>query len=302
MRKCIITAIFLMFFSAYYLHLAAAQELRIYNDGVIDYVPGEARFVLTADDAHSSLDVIQYSVDGSSLEVYKEPFSINEEGRHIIVYRAVDRVGNISTEKIYSVIVDKTPPEGLASIHGPLFMTEEGLYVTRDSMIVLWAEDALSGVDAIYVSLDDGDYVEYTSPVAITEEGFHTAKTYAVDNVGNRTEEFSVSGYVDSTPPEVAITPKEDFIIAGGERYTNRNNEFTVTADDRGAGVRAIYISLDDSEYYGYPGPFRVQIPGLHTLRAKASDNLGNESDPVELTFYIDIIPPTTTMGVSFAE
>ncbi|MGQ9616577.1 MAG: OmpL47-type beta-barrel domain-containing protein [Spirochaetota bacterium] len=302
MRKCIITTVFLLFFSAYYMHLASGQEFRIYNDGVIDYVPGEARFVLSADDAHSSLDIIQYSVDGSPLEVYKEAFSINEEGRHIVVYRAVDRAGNISPEKIYSVIVDKSPPEGLASIHGPLFMIEDNLYVRKDSMIVLWAEDALSGVDAIYVSLDDGEYVEYTSPVAITEEGFHTAKTYAIDNVGNRTQEFSVSGYVDSTPPEVAITAEEDFIVAGGEVYTNRNNEFTVSADDRGAGVKAIYISLDGSDYYNYPGPFKVQIPGLHNLRAKASDNLGNESDPVELSFYIDIIPPSTTMGVSFAE
>ncbi len=276
--------------------------MRIYNDGVIDYVPQEARFVLTAEDAESSLDVIQYSIDGSPLEVYTKPLSITGEGRHVIVYRAVDRTGNISSEKIYPVVVDASPPDAFASIDGPFYMDGGNVFITRNSAILVWAEDTLSGVEAIYVSLDEGEYVEFTAPVLIPDEGFHTAKTYAVDNVGNRTDVFSVAGYVDSTPPEVAITTRDDLILAGGERYTNKNNDFTVSADDSIAGVRAIYVSLDGSEYYTYPGPFKVQAAGFHTLKAKAVDNLGNESGPVELTFYIDIIPPATTMGVSFAE
>lgn len=281
------------------LQIMVGQEMRIYNDGIIDYVPLTASFVLSADDYESSLKEIQYSVDGSALQVYDGPIKLNTEGRHIIVYRAVDRTGNISNEEIYSVIVDGTPPDGLASVVGPVFMKDGTIYITTNSTVVLWAEDNLSGVDKIFVSLDGSGYIAYTEPMAIGEEGYHSASAYAVDNVGNRTPEFAVEGYVDSTPPEVHITPEGNFVVVNGQNYANRSYEYKVSAYDEMSGVQSILVSLDGSEYVAYAGPFMVQQPGKHTLRAKAMDNLGNESIPEELTFYTDVTPPEASMGAS---
>jgi hypothetical protein len=278
------------------------QEKRIYNDGVIDYVPLSASVVLEAWDSESLLDTIQYSIDGSPLREYEEPLTFSTEGRHIIVYRALDSTGNISNERIYSVVVDGTPPDGLVSVDGPVYKKGGKFYLTQESIIVIWTEDNLSGVDSVWVKIDDGDYVAYENPVAISEEGFHSAVTYAVDNVGNRSKDFEVSGYVDNTPPEVNILNKNPFTRMDNDNFTNRDNEYSVVATDEISGIRNIFISLDGSDWVIYSNPFKVQGSGFHSLRAKASDNLGNESEPVEIIFNVDVVPPNTTLGTSIGE
>jgi hypothetical protein len=301
MKKRLVVLMMVMFllFSAY---LSLCEEKRIYNDGVIDYVPLTASFVLEGWDSESSLQKIQYSIDGAPLDEYTEPLSMSTEGRHIIVYRAVDTTGNISNERVYSVVVDGTPPEGLVSADGPVYRREGDFFLTTETAVVIWAEDTLSGVDTIWVGLDDGEYMAYTGPVVIGKEGYHTARTFAVDNVGNRSKTYKVSGYVDSTPPEVEIVRKVPFVDVNDENYTNRSNEYSVIATDEISGVREIWISLDNSKWVRYTGPFTVQIPGMHSLRARASDNLGNVSEPAEVTFYVDIVPPETTLGTSLEE
>lgn len=295
-------AILLLIFVLGAVPVLFGEDMRIYNDGEIDYVPLQASFVLSAEDDESTLKEIRYSINGSGIEVYREPITLTEEGRQLIVYWAIDKTDNVSSEKLYSVIVDATPPDGFVSVLGPAFTEGDALYITSQSEIVVWAEDELAGVDAVYVSLDDSSFMRYTGPVAITEEGYHEASAYAVDNVGNATEVFSVSGYVDSTPPAVTVTARKAFVEVGGKNYTNRDNAYSVTAEDELVGVREILVSLDGSDYAVYSAPFRVQIRGEHTISAIAVDLLGNESSPVDLRFYVDVTPPSTSMGVSLEE
>jgi len=301
MKKGLLAAVFLIFMLGT-LNLLNATDMRIYNDGEIDYVPLKASFALGAEDMESTVKEIRYSINGSSIEVYDEPITFDTEGRQVIVYWAIDMIGNVSGEKIYSVIVDATPPEGFVSVMGPAFMGSDTVYLTGESTVVIWAEDELSGVDAIYVSLDNGGFVPYTEPVSIMEEGYHTASAYAVDNVGNRTEEFSIDGYVDNTPPNVTISVRNSFVEVAGKKFTNAGNIYTVSAEDEYVGIREILVSLDGSEFVTYTAPFRVQIPGAHTVQAKAVDRLGNESAPAELSFFVDITPPKASMGVSLEE
>jgi hypothetical protein len=61
-------------------------------------------------------------------------------------------------------------------------------------------------------------------------------------------------------------------------------------------------VSFDGSEFVTYSGAFKVQIPGYHTIRAKAVDLLGNESNPTELSFHVDVKPPEAKMGVTLEE
>jgi hypothetical protein len=298
MKKGLFTLMLILFLMSS-IYMLFAQEKRIYNDGNIDYAPLSASFALSAEDFESTLKEIQYSLDGSAIQVYRGPINFSDEGRHVIGYRAVDLTGNISTEKIYSVVIDGTPPDGIATVEGPVYMGGDTVYITKESSIFLWAEDNLSGVESIYVKLDNGPYMAYTGPVAITEEGPHTAQTYAVDNVGNKTLEFTVEGYVDSTPPTIRITPQEAFVVVGGKNYTNKHNEFFVSAKDEISGVQQILVSFDGSDYVTYTTPFKVQVAGFHTVRSKAIDNLGNASAPLELSFYVDMVPPESKLGAS---
>jgi hypothetical protein len=302
MRKCFFTVILLLFLLSGLsngVNLLYAQQKRIYNDGVIDYVPLSASFVLSAEDLESTLDVIQYSVDGGSVSIYTEPIRFNTEGRHFIAWRAIDKTGNVSEERIKPVIVDGTPPDGIASVDGPAYIGDDGLFITTNTAVILWAEDDLSGVDNIYVKFDDGKFFPYMEPLVITEEGFHTAEAYAVDNVGNSTPIYVVQGYVDSTGPRVSINTKKKFVVVGNKNYTSKDNEYTVLARDEISGTEDILVSLDGSSFVSYSGPFKIQKPGLHTLRVKAVDNLGNESSIVRTSFYVDVVPPKTTLGTT---
>jgi hypothetical protein len=298
MKKLLLTTLLLVFLVSG-VQLMYGQQKRIYNDGVIDYVPLTASFVLSAEDYESTLQEIQFSMDAQAPEIYSGPISFDTEGRHFIAYRAVDKTGNITNEKIYSVVVDGSPPDGLASVDGPVFLRDEDVYMTTESTIVLWAEDTYSGVDAIYVKLDNGPYISYSEPVRVTEEGFHTAETYAVDNVGNVTPTFLVQGWVDSTPPMVQIVPENPFVVVSNRNYTDKNNEFTIRAYDEIAGVERIDVSLDGSDYFTFTDAFKVQIPGNHTLSAKAVDNLGNESSVASINFFVDVVPPESTLDTS---
>ena len=297
MKKFLILVVAIVFMVFMFLPYLYAQEPRIYNDGSIDFAPITASFLLSAQDTESDIEKIQYSVDGSDFSTYQSPISFNTEGRHIIVYRAIDKAGNISSEKIYSVVIDATAPDGAISVKGPVYIVGNNVYITSDTQIVLWAEDKLSGVDSVYVKIDNAEYMPYSGPVTISEEGEHTASSYAIDNVGNKTEVYSLVGYVDNSGPDVTINHSEDFVVVNDTNYTNKNNEFSIASSDNLSGVKSIEVSVDGSPYIEYTSPFKIQDAGNHTIEAKAVDNLGNESEPVSIDFYVDVKPPETTIG-----
>ena len=276
-----------------------AQQRRVYNDGEIDYVPDSAKIRLYAEDMESSLDYIQYTVNKGDLKRYNGAITLTDEGRYVIAYRAFDMLGNISKEKIYSCVVDATPPYFSGSASGPAFLEDGVAYLTSDTVLALWAEDELSGVSAVYVNLDGQGFTEYTGPSTVPGEGKHTARAYAEDNVGNRTRTYSGTAYIDDTPPEVEIIPEDDFVVLQGDNFTRPTNSYSVDAFDNIAGVREITVSIDGSGEFVYSEPFAVQGTGWHTVSARASDYLGNTSDPVRLRFYVDTKTPSTDLEIT---
>jgi len=279
--------------------IVGAQEMRVYNDGKIDYVPNNVKIRLFAEDMGSSLKYIEYSLDGSRIQKYEGPIQLSNEGRHVIAYRAVDQLGNISTEKVYSCIVDDTPPYFTASANGPAFIENGMAYGTGNTSIVLWAEDELVGVSAIFVSVDDTGFRQYTGPGFIEEEGRHVGKAYAVDKVGNRTKTYAVEGYIDNSPPTVRIIAEDSFVELQGSKYATANNKYSVKAYDNVSGVKEAMVSIDRGEFFSYTEPFTVQAEGFHTIRAKAVDYLNNESKAVELGFYIDVDTPEASLEIT---
>jgi hypothetical protein len=279
--------------------IAIAQEKRMYNDGEIDYVPMSAKINLIAEDSESSIKNIEYSVNGQPIKRYSGPISFTEEGRHFVAYRAIDNAGNISQEKIYSCIVDDTPPYLSATASGPAYMAGDVAYITDNTSIILRSEDELSGVQAIYIGLNDSGYWRFTGSAAVEKEGKHTGKAYAVDNVGNKTSVYRMEAYVDNTPPTVTIEPKYDFANLQGSIYTSTKNQYTVTAEDAISGVKEIKVSIDRGEYFTYTEPIKIQDTGYHSIRAKAVDYLNNESNATELTFFIDAKTPQADVEIS---
>ena len=155
------------------------------------------------------------------------------------------------------------------------------------------------GVKATYYKIDSGDFEVYTSPF-ILPEGTHIVYFYSEDICDNKESVKSKTLTFDTTPPKVTITsPEEGKLYIFGTPHMNRIFSSTticigkvpvaVTADDHGGtGVNKVLFSYNDESGWDNTAPyedvFRGRVFGNLTISVTAIDNLGHESDPVEMT------------------
>lgn len=80
-----------------------------------------------------------------------------------------------------------------------------------------------------------------------------------------------------------AATDEEPPVVALHVDTASDTTIVTVSAQDAGSGVKAIYYSLDGQRYRQYSEPIRIGSPTVRAVYAFADDNLANRSAPVEL-------------------
>lgn len=284
MKEIITSALLLGFVAA----LLPAQEWRIYTEESTAYAPPEAQFVLTPQETSEELSHLEFRIGEGEYQRYEEPIRIEAEGPHRIVYRAVATDGTPSQESVYEVVIDATPPQLSARAVGEALVEDDGsAFITTETAIVLEAEDEISGVWDIFVSFDNSEFTRYTGPIYFEEEGEFVGYAYVLDNVGNRSETFQATARIDETPPSVSLVPRQPFRTFGGERYSEAGNEILLRANDRMSGVDLIEVSLNGSPFRPYEGPITLNETGFYSVRGRATDRVGNESRPQELSFYV---------------
>lgn len=112
---------------------------------------------------------------------YSAPISISGRGRNIIVFYSVDQAGNREALHQLTVNIDRQAPTTLSFVNNaPLLV---GAYVGHVTL-TLRASDDLSGVSAIYLTVDGKRHV-YSGPLTISRTGAHVITYYAVDIAGN---------------------------------------------------------------------------------------------------------------------
>lgn len=147
-------------------------------------------------------------------------FSITDEGPTTIYFTAMDNVGNLARARQFNVVIDATPPtvrvqpsdnlrlrDGVYTlIPSEELKTEDGkLIITSKNLLGFVAEDNLSGVRAMYVKVNDEDFVQYFSPIEVKGANEYIIQVRAEDNVGNVSEPVTFQFRVDSLSPESRI-------------------------------------------------------------------------------------------------
>ncbi|MGV9729083.1 OmpL47-type beta-barrel domain-containing protein [Streptomyces albogriseolus] len=258
---------------------------------------GAATVALEATDEGSGVDHVEYVLDDEEVwQPYTAPVVVAQVGTHSVRYRALDRAGNVSEEKSagFTVVApptdDTTPPETSATVDGE--KNADGHYIDMATVTVT-ASDTGSGVNTIEYALGaDGAWQPYAGPVMVHEAGTHTVRYRATDKAGNVAAEKSVAFTVVAAPPQDTTPPATGVTVQGTKNsdgaYVGRAT-VTVSADDRhgGSGVARVEYSLDAGPYLAYTAPVVVDRAGRHTVAYRATDEAGNTSEPLTVSFTV---------------
>ncbi|MBN2056459.1 Ig-like domain repeat protein [bacterium] len=167
------------------------------------------------------------------------------------------------------------------------------------------ASDALSGVEAIEVSSDNGGtWTPATGGEAWaytwtpTGEGDFQLLARVTDEAGNQGLSTSVEVTIDRTAPVSDITePSVGDCLSGSVTITG-------TSSDQGCGVESVLVSVDGGATYAtatgtetWSYVWAAGGEGEYTILVKAVDLAGNEQEsPATVTVTIDQTGPATTI------
>ena len=185
----------------------------------------------------------------------------------------------------------------MSNTTGAVYSDEAGVvYVTNQTGIQLFGEDALSGTEFLYLDTTGTGKMENVLGKGFIyftdrEDGAIYAEGYAVDYVGNTSESLGAYVYLDTTAPSVYIDIDIPPVEANGVQYISPQTKISLSAQDAMSGVDAIYLSWNGAEFARYDGNTPISAPetGSHVLQVFATDKLGNSSELSELIFSTDL-------------
>ncbi|MFM7488091.1 MAG: OmpL47-type beta-barrel domain-containing protein [Cytophagales bacterium] len=269
------------------------HEPRFYTDSKGIYVNANLEYFLTIQDAKGNTIKLSRTASNSS------SLKFDGSGKHFLVHK--DLIEN--KDVLFEVMADGVAPKVKAIIMKSRSEDETNFYniAQRPDTIRLEAKDDLSGVLAIYYSVDKAAYIEYSKPL-ILPKGLHQLLYYAVDNVGNVSakktlvvdlrEPISELNLLDSSKNVITLTKvlskhhsfKLDF----------QKNDMTDLVGYKGK----LLYSFDGKEERVYSGP--IPITGLangeHVLNYSAADQYGNREKLNSFNFYLDKKEPSVQL------
>ncbi|MCB1175749.1 MAG: hypothetical protein KDK39_19395 [Leptospiraceae bacterium] len=264
------------------------------------YANSAQKFALSASDDLSNVDYIEYRIDDGNFQKYTGPLNVPDEGAHTIVYRAVDKAGNVEVDRVYNVIIDNSQPE-IQIIPAKPFVNQNGrTYTSPGNTFTIRATDKYSGLKpaGIKYSVNGTALKSYngTDAIKLTENGSQLIQYEAEDNLGNKAS-GTVLVNVDGEKPRVEIKPTNPLMHVGDKIYARRSTGFVVKGEDSGSAVDQILIKIDGSdEWQAFSDTIYFDEEKSHKIEAKAVDYVGNESETVTLEFFVDDNPPTTEL------
>src|SRR5690606_28340491 len=146
-----------------------------------------ARVTLTAVDEESGVDRIEFQADGGAWQRYAAPVAFAADGQHVVQYRAVDGVGNVTTGEVTFTVLQLVRDRCVGSD-------------VRPTVII-------DGHDSTVQNYDDGTGCTVNDHVAETDE-YSTHREF-VEHVSLVTEDLVLDGVLDDAERELIIAAAE---------------------------------------------------------------------------------------------
>ena len=231
------------------------------------------------------------------------PDSPLSEGEIVLTAQVQDYVGNLSNTAQTTFTVDTVAPS--LSITAP---QQDAYLSSNQPSIELTYSDSGSGVDTDTLTLQlSGSELPATcsfgtsaadcTPDSVLEDGPATVTATIQDQAGNTSSPAQVSFVVDTIAPTLGITTP-----AEGSAINSGTPEIGLTYDDGGSGLdfstliltangNALDVNCNLSDT-GTCTPTSPLPEGTVVLGASIQDLAGNESQPAQVTFVVDLTPP----------
>ena len=141
------------------------------------------------------MSTIFYKLDKNEEKLYRDSFTISEEGRHTFQYYAFDNVNNKEVVTPVLIVVDDTPPEiedAFNRAHVDDEATNEGKKINVFPLftsLFLNAVDNSSKLKEIRYSINGTDMKVYKKALLLEKPGNYSVMVEAEDNLGNVSKE-----------------------------------------------------------------------------------------------------------------
>lgn len=248
---------------------------------------------LVATDTGSGLFQRQIQWPGQpSPAIYLQPRPWAHEGISTLTWFSVDRALNQEAPQTTTLALDWTPPLITYTVTGDA--VAPGWYRSA-AQVTVTATDAVAGLGALAYRLADGAWQPYTKPLTIADGGQHLVHLRAVDQADNLAEVTTIPIGIDTLPPQSTV-------LLSGTRAPNgwyvTPVTVTLTTTDTGAGVAAVQWRLNGGLWQPYTAPFVVTSERVNLLEYQATDHAGNQAALAYTVFSIDLVDPTTRLGL----
>lgn len=238
---------------------------------------------------------------------YSNQMFFDSEGRNTL--RSPSAVDTVTKKVVlprrdiqYQFYVDGQPSNSSIHYSSKREFIKNGIHFIPDSIKIQFkAQDDLSGVEDIFVSIDGEAYAPCRAPLFLDKEKLYTVKYFSVDNTGNRENVKEIKLAIDKSTPSTHLNIngiKYDDVLPG-------NTILELKASDPISGIKQTWISLDDSIFHPYTSKINTSAlsQGSHKLYYYSTDGVNNQEKVNVFSFYIDKTPPQVieeVMGKTF--
>ena len=212
-------------------------------------------------------------------------------GSYEFTVQARDDVGNLSQPARFEWLVDHTAPS-LEWVSRPAVYISD---VQRSDFSIV-AADEHAGVKQILCGLSEDALKECseTFSFGFLPEALHNVYVQVIDNVGNVSPVHSYAWRVDATPPDVVINTQ----LSAAPFSNNTVSEVYFDAVDKASGVKQSLCSVRGQDFApcSSPASYSTSQSGTYSMKVKAIDNVGNESEAVEYHWQVDLSLPVVSL------
>ncbi|MCU6791318.1 Ig-like domain-containing protein [Paenibacillus sp. WQ 127069] len=211
---------------------------------------------LNASDSESGVAAVYYTVDGGAQQT-GTTVTLTSEGVHTLSFWSVDNAGNIESQHMTIIKIDKTPPAEAALTADKTAPTATDVTVT-----ISYPADAM---EKVYKVGANGTWAAYLTPVVVSENG--TVYARGTDAAGNLSNETSyVISNIDKVIPTATIAYSTTTTTTQAVYATLTPNKPVTITNNGGLSSYTFY----------YNGSFTFEFVDSHGMKGTATAIVNN--------------------------